>query len=110
MRARGPPRVRTSDLGARRSGEVWVLIATDMLARGMDFKGVNLIINYDFPQVRRLRTPRWRLRAALAVARCGPGLVACAYSRAERSRRCRTYTASDARGARVRAGHVAWSE
>jgi ATP-dependent RNA helicase DDX52/ROK1 len=26
------------------------LIATDLLGRGIDFKGVNLVINYDFPQ------------------------------------------------------------
>jgi len=25
------------------------LIATDVVARGMDFKGVNCVINYDFP-------------------------------------------------------------
>eukprot|EP00741_Cyanophora_paradoxa_P007034 tig00001071_g6806.t1 len=33
-----------------RSGSVWVLIATDLLARGMDFKGVNCVVNYDMPQ------------------------------------------------------------
>ena len=33
-----------------RTGEIWVLIATDLMARGMDFKGVNCVINYDFPQ------------------------------------------------------------
>jgi len=33
-----------------RNGKVWILIATDLMARGMDFKGVNLVINYDFPQ------------------------------------------------------------
>lgn len=32
-----------------RTGDIWVLIATDVLARGMDFKGVKCIINYDFP-------------------------------------------------------------
>ncbi|KAL3646741.1 DEAD-box ATP-dependent RNA helicase 57 [Castilleja foliolosa] len=32
-----------------RSGKTWVLIATDVIARGMDFKGVNCVINYDFP-------------------------------------------------------------
>ena len=25
------------------------LIASDVIARGMDFKGVNCVINYDFP-------------------------------------------------------------
>lgn len=33
-----------------RSGDIWVLITTDLMARGMDFKGVNLVINFDFPQ------------------------------------------------------------
>ncbi len=32
-----------------RLGEIWVLITTDLMARGIDFKGVNLVINYDFP-------------------------------------------------------------
>jgi ATP-dependent RNA helicase DDX52/ROK1 len=32
-----------------RSGEVWVLITTDLMARGMDFKAVNMVINWDFP-------------------------------------------------------------
>ncbi|CAM9435103.1 unnamed protein product [Scytosiphon promiscuus] len=33
-----------------RTGEIWVLICTDLMARGIDFKGVNMVINYDFPQ------------------------------------------------------------
>merc|ERR1712087_127800 len=33
-----------------RLGKVWVLIATELMARGMDFKGVQLVINFDFPQ------------------------------------------------------------
>eukprot|EP00752_Nemacystus_decipiens_P009886 g8819.t1 len=33
-----------------RAGEIWVLICTDLMARGIDFKGVNMVINYDFPQ------------------------------------------------------------
>jgi ATP-dependent RNA helicase DDX52/ROK1 len=32
-----------------RIGETWVLIATDLIARGIDFKAVNMVINYDFP-------------------------------------------------------------
>ncbi|BGP52138.1 RNA-dependent ATPase rok1 [Rhodotorula kratochvilovae] len=31
-------------------GEVWCLICTDVMARGVDFKGVKLVVNYDFPQ------------------------------------------------------------
>ena len=33
-----------------RLGNIWLLIATDLMARGMDFKGINCVINYDFPQ------------------------------------------------------------
>ena len=29
--------------------QIWVLICTDLMGRGMDFKGVNMVINYDFP-------------------------------------------------------------
>uniref|UniRef100_A0A8C3GR43 Probable ATP-dependent RNA helicase DDX52 n=1 Tax=Cairina moschata TaxID=8855 RepID=A0A8C3GR43_CAIMO len=32
-----------------RSGKIWVLICTALLARGIDFKGVNMVINYDLP-------------------------------------------------------------
>lgn len=32
-----------------RAGKIWVLIATDLMGRGIDFKGVNVVINYDFP-------------------------------------------------------------
>lgn len=31
-------------------GKIWVLITTEVLGRGIDFKGVNMVINYDFPQ------------------------------------------------------------
>ena len=33
-----------------RAGKVWVLIATELLGRGIDIKGVNLVINYDIPR------------------------------------------------------------
>ncbi|XP_013929348.1 PREDICTED: probable ATP-dependent RNA helicase DDX52 [Thamnophis sirtalis] len=32
-----------------RAGKIWVLICTALLARGIDFKGVNMVINFDFP-------------------------------------------------------------
>lgn len=32
-----------------RSGRVWILICTELMGRGIDFKGVNLVVNYDFP-------------------------------------------------------------
>ncbi|XP_062342213.1 probable ATP-dependent RNA helicase DDX52 [Osmerus eperlanus] len=39
------------------SGKIRVLICTALLTRGIDFKGVNLVMNYDFP-VRHLRANR----------------------------------------------------
>ncbi|GLJ06998.1 hypothetical protein SUGI_0055050 [Cryptomeria japonica] len=41
---------RESAVEKFREGKTWVLIATDVIARGMDFKGVNCVINYDFPE------------------------------------------------------------
>ncbi|RKO98644.1 hypothetical protein CXG81DRAFT_30408 [Caulochytrium protostelioides] len=32
-----------------RTGVLWCLICTDLMARGVDFKGIRLVINYDFP-------------------------------------------------------------
>ncbi|XP_061162310.1 probable ATP-dependent RNA helicase DDX52 [Saccostrea echinata] len=32
-----------------RSGKTWILICTELMGRGIDFIGVNLVINYDFP-------------------------------------------------------------
>lgn len=32
-----------------RKGEVWILITTDLLSRGVDFRGINAVINYDAP-------------------------------------------------------------
>lgn len=32
-----------------RKGEIWVLITTDLLSRGVDFRGLNGVVNYDVP-------------------------------------------------------------
>ena len=32
-----------------RQGESWIMVSTEVMARGMDFKGVREVINYDFP-------------------------------------------------------------
>lgn len=32
-----------------RKGDSWVMISTEVMARGMDFQGVREVINYDFP-------------------------------------------------------------
>ncbi|PWO00874.1 P-loop containing nucleoside triphosphate hydrolase protein [Tilletiopsis washingtonensis] len=45
-----PRAQRDAVVDAFKRGDVWVLICTELLARGIDFKGVRLVINYDFPQ------------------------------------------------------------
>ena len=40
---------RTQVIEQFRQLKIWTLICTDILARGIDFKGINLVINYDFP-------------------------------------------------------------
>ncbi|KAL1988818.1 hypothetical protein VTN96DRAFT_7702 [Rasamsonia emersonii] len=32
-----------------RKGEIWVIVTTDLLARGVDFRGINGVVNYDIP-------------------------------------------------------------
>jgi ATP-dependent RNA helicase DDX52/ROK1 len=32
-----------------RKGDVWILITTDLLSRGVDFRGINAVVNYDAP-------------------------------------------------------------
>ncbi|KAF2222577.1 P-loop containing nucleoside triphosphate hydrolase protein [Elsinoe ampelina] len=44
-----PDRVRDKILTNFRKGDIWVLITTDLLARGVDFRGVNGVVNYDVP-------------------------------------------------------------
>jgi hypothetical protein len=40
---------RAAAVDAFRAGRTWMLIATDLVGRGMDFLGVHSVINYDFP-------------------------------------------------------------
>lgn len=40
---------RDDAVGRMRCGESWIMVATEVMARGMDFKGVREVINYDFP-------------------------------------------------------------
>jgi ATP-dependent RNA helicase DDX52/ROK1 len=41
--------VRESVMARFRNGEIWILITTDILSRGVDFRGVNGVVNYDVP-------------------------------------------------------------
>ncbi|KAL7467226.1 hypothetical protein ACHAXS_007537, partial [Conticribra weissflogii] len=43
------PSAREASVAKFRRGETWMLICTDLVARGVDFKAVNLVINYDMP-------------------------------------------------------------
>jgi ATP-dependent RNA helicase DDX52/ROK1 len=47
-----PKAQREAVIDAFKRGEVWIMICTEVLARGIDFKGVEMVINYDFPQSR----------------------------------------------------------
>lgn len=40
---------REDAVARMRRGESWVMITTEVMARGMDFKGVRGVINFDFP-------------------------------------------------------------
>lgn len=40
---------REDAVSRMRKGESWVMVSTEIMARGMDFKGVREVINYDFP-------------------------------------------------------------
>ena len=44
-----PKRERDEIIKQFRTGEIWVLICTDLMARGIDFKTVNQVVNFDFP-------------------------------------------------------------
>ncbi|CAI7902104.1 unnamed protein product [Closterium sp. NIES-53] len=48
-----PPRKllqREQVVDSFREGKIWFLIATDLMGRGMDIVGVNVVVNYDCPQ------------------------------------------------------------
>jgi ATP-dependent RNA helicase DDX52/ROK1 len=44
-----PKHARDDIIRKFRAGDIWVLICTDLMARGLDFKAVNTVINFDFP-------------------------------------------------------------
>uniref|UniRef100_A0A0W0G6Q6 RNA helicase n=1 Tax=Moniliophthora roreri TaxID=221103 RepID=A0A0W0G6Q6_MONRR len=49
---------REDAIGRMRKGESWVMVSTEVMARGLDFKGVREVINYDFPTSRTGRAGR----------------------------------------------------
>ncbi|KAI9047451.1 hypothetical protein LZ554_008170 [Drepanopeziza brunnea f. sp. 'monogermtubi'] len=40
---------RSAVMSRFRTGEIWILITTDILSRGVDFRGINGVVNYDVP-------------------------------------------------------------
>lgn len=49
MNTSGSMKLTSNTLLVAYRGDTWVLICTDLVARGVDFKAVNLVINYDLP-------------------------------------------------------------
>lgn len=50
IHAERTPKQREQVIERFKSGDIWVLITTDVIARGVDFHGVNMVINFDVPQ------------------------------------------------------------
>ncbi|KAL1232317.1 putative ATP-dependent RNA helicase [Trichinella spiralis] len=44
-----PKKERENTIKKFRRGDTWILICTELIGRGLDFKCVNLVINFDFP-------------------------------------------------------------
>lgn len=40
---------RSNIMAGFRKAEIWILITTDLLSRGVDFRGMNGVVNYDIP-------------------------------------------------------------
>ena len=40
---------RSNVMAEFRKGEIWLIITTDLLSRGVDFRGLNGVVNYDIP-------------------------------------------------------------
>ena len=64
---------RSNVMKGVRNGDIWVLITTDLLSRGVDFKGMNGVVSYDIPSTsasyvhRAGRTGRQGREGAVAV-------------------------------------------
>ena len=40
---------RSNAMAGFRKGEIWLIVTTDLLSRGVDFRGLNGVVNYDIP-------------------------------------------------------------
>ena len=43
------PSLRSEIMTRFRKGDIWIMITTDLLSRGVDFRGLNGVVNYDIP-------------------------------------------------------------
>lgn len=57
---------RDRAIGSFRRGDTWVLVATNVAARGLDVANVGLIVNYELPD-----TPQWLMHRVGRTARNG---------------------------------------
>ena len=69
---------RERALAGFRSGDIWVLVATDIAARGIDVEGVSHIFNYDLPNepetyVHRIGRTARAGRSGIAISFCDDG-------------------------------------
>ncbi|MDH5492577.1 MAG: DEAD/DEAH box helicase, partial [Myxococcales bacterium] len=69
---------RTRALDAFRSGELSVLVATDIAARGIDVEGITHVINYDLPNI-----PETYVHRIGRTARAGASGIALSFCDAE---------------------------
>lgn len=60
--------VRDKAIDGFRRGDVWVLVVTEVLARGMDFRGVKVVVNYGESPSSLLSI----IHGGLAVELCAP--------------------------------------
>ena len=50
--------IRSNIMASFRKGEIWIIITTDLLSRGIDFRGMNGVVNYDIPNTSALYVHR----------------------------------------------------
>jgi len=75
---------REDSISRMRRGETWILVSTEVMARGMDFKGIREVINYDFPTSVQSYIHRIGLRAG--TRRQVFGVLMCQSYRSDRTR------------------------
>jgi ATP-dependent RNA helicase DDX52/ROK1 len=75
LRAGMTKKERDDAVNRIRLGESWVMVSTEVMARGMDFRGFREVINYDFP-----RSVQSHVRSAYIVPFARPYVRSCRLS------------------------------